>query len=107
MKTRKSIPRWLRRAPWERGTAALIGLGLVMLMQPWSLAAYSYSFIVLLAGVVGYSIAGKLPEQRGIGSFSRLREKAGDEGVSRPAGPSPQPSPESGRGSPISPEPLA
>jgi hypothetical protein len=32
-----------------------------MLMQPWSLEAYSYSFIVLLAGVIGYSIAGKLP----------------------------------------------
>jgi hypothetical protein len=62
MNTRKSIPHWLRRAPWERGTAALIGLGLVMLMQPWSLAAYSYSFSVLLAGVVGYSIAGKLPD---------------------------------------------
>ena len=54
-------PRWLRRAPWERTTCALIGLGLVMLMQPWSLEAYSYSFIVLLAGVIGYTIAGKLP----------------------------------------------
>ena len=54
-------PRWLRRAPWERATAALIGLGLVLLMQPWSLPAYGYSFPVLLAGVIGYSIAGKLP----------------------------------------------
>jgi hypothetical protein len=98
MKTRKSIPRWLRRAPWERGTASLIGLGLAMLMQPWSMEAYSYSFIVLLAGVVGYSIAVKLPEQRGIGSFSRLREKAGDEGVSRPAGPHPNPLPQAGEG---------
>jgi hypothetical protein len=62
MKTTRSTPRWLRRAPWERSTAALIGLGLVMLMQPWSLAAYSHSFIVLLAGVIGYSIAGKLPD---------------------------------------------
>lgn len=61
MKSRK-FPRWLRRAPWERGTATLIGLGLVLLMQPWSIEAYSYSFIVLLAGVVGYSIAVKLPE---------------------------------------------
>ena len=37
MKTTRSTPRWLRRTPWERGTATLIGLGLVMLMQPWSL----------------------------------------------------------------------
>ena len=62
MKTRKPTPPWMRRAPWEQGTAGLIGLGLVMLMQPWSMEAYSYSFIVLLAGVIGYSIAVKLPE---------------------------------------------
>jgi hypothetical protein len=30
-------------------------------MQPWSLDAYGYSFPVLLAGVIGFSIAGKLP----------------------------------------------
>jgi CO dehydrogenase/acetyl-CoA synthase delta subunit len=51
-----------RRAPWERTTIALIGLGLFMLMQPWSIDVYSHSFTVLLAGVVGYSIAGKLPQ---------------------------------------------
>jgi hypothetical protein len=51
----------LRRKPWEQGTTALILLGLVMLMQPWSVAVYGYGFTVLLAGVVGYSIAGKLP----------------------------------------------
>ena len=52
----------LRRKPWEQGTTALILLGLVMLMQPWSIDIYSYAFDVLLAGVVGYSIAGKLPQ---------------------------------------------
>jgi CO dehydrogenase/acetyl-CoA synthase delta subunit len=63
MKTTRSTPRWLRRAPWEHCTSAMIGLGLVMLMQPWSMEAYSHSFIVLLAGVIGYSIAGKLPQK--------------------------------------------
>ena len=33
-----------------------------MLMQPWSLDVFSWGFPVLLAGVVGYSIAGKLPQ---------------------------------------------
>ena len=50
----------LRRTPWEHGTTGLIALGLAMLMQPWSLDIYSYSFAVLLAGVAGYTIAGKL-----------------------------------------------
>ena len=62
MSTKRVIPRWLRRARWEHGTGGLIGLGLVMLMQPWSIDVYSYGFTVLLAGVVGYTIAGKLPQ---------------------------------------------
>jgi hypothetical protein len=53
--------RYFRRAPWERATTVAIGLGLAMLMQPWSLDVYGYGFTVLLAGVVGFSIAGKLP----------------------------------------------
>jgi hypothetical protein len=61
-RTPSTAARWLRRGPWEQGTATLIGLGLVMLMQPFSMDLYRYSFAVLLAGVIGYSIAGKLPE---------------------------------------------
>jgi hypothetical protein len=55
------MSRWFRRRPWERATLVLIVLGLAMLLQPWVLALYSYSFLVLLAGVLGYSVAGKLP----------------------------------------------
>ena len=58
----QSIRRWLRRGPAEAATAGLIGLGLVMLMQPWAIEIYSWGFPVLLAGVIGFSIAGKLPE---------------------------------------------
>lgn len=53
--------RLFQRARWERVSIALIALGAVMLMQPLSLDVFSYSFLVLLAGVIGYSIAGKLP----------------------------------------------
>ena len=60
MKSATPLRRWLRRTPWERATASLIGLGLVMLMQPWAIEVYSWGFTVLLAGVIGYSIAGKL-----------------------------------------------
>jgi hypothetical protein len=54
------MKRWFTRARWEPTSIALIALGLAMLMQPWSLDIYSYSFAVLLAGVAGYTIAGKL-----------------------------------------------
>ena len=54
--------KFFRRGPWEHTTTALIGIGLAMLMQPWSLDVYSYGFTVLFAGVVGFSIAGKLPQ---------------------------------------------
>jgi hypothetical protein len=50
----------LSRRVWEPTSMVLIGLGLAMLMQPWSLGIYSYSFAVLLAGVAGYTVAGKL-----------------------------------------------
>ena len=52
----------LRRTPCERVTAALIGTGLVMLCQPLSMTAHSCSFAVLLLGVVGFSVAGKLKD---------------------------------------------
>ena len=57
-----SLKKFFRRTPWEHTTTGLIGLGLVMLMQPWSIEVFSYGFTVLLAGVIGYSIAGKLPQ---------------------------------------------
>jgi hypothetical protein len=57
-----NITQFFRRGPWEATTTALIGIGLAMLMQPWSQDVFSWGFTVLLAGVVGFSIAGKLPE---------------------------------------------
>ena len=58
----RNIPAWLRRGPWERVTTTLIGAGLAMLMQPWSMDLYRYSFTVLLAGVLGFTVATKLPQ---------------------------------------------
>ena len=60
--SKRPTPRWLRRAPWEHATGGLIALGLTMLMQPWSIDVYSYGFTVLLVGVLGYDISGKLPK---------------------------------------------
>ena len=35
--TRRAWTRWFRRGPWENVATALIGLGIVMLTQPFSL----------------------------------------------------------------------
>jgi hypothetical protein len=55
-------PVWLRRGPCEAGTMALIGLGVVMLMQPFSLDLFSYSFVTILAGTLGFVIASHFPD---------------------------------------------
>ena len=52
----------LRRGPWEMVASVLIGVGVVMLMQPWLLIAYSYSFIVTLTGTVMFIIVSHFPE---------------------------------------------
>ena len=52
----------LRRAPWEMVASILIGLGVVMLMQPYVMVAYTYSFIVTLLGTVMFLIVSHFPE---------------------------------------------
>jgi hypothetical protein len=40
----------------------LIGLGVVMLMQPFSLSLFSYSFVTILAGTLGFVIVSHFPD---------------------------------------------
>jgi len=54
--------RLFRRGPWEAGAIALIGTGVVMLMQPVSLTLYSYSFVTILAGTLGFVIVSHFPD---------------------------------------------
>ena len=42
----------LRRGPWELLATILIALGVFMLMQPFAIWLYTYSFIVTLVGTV-------------------------------------------------------
>jgi hypothetical protein len=56
------FPLWLRRGPCEAVTMGLIGLGVVMLMQPVSLSLYSYSFVTILAGTLGFVIVSHFPD---------------------------------------------
>jgi hypothetical protein len=52
----------LRRGPWEMLATVLIALGVVMLMQPFFLWAYTYSFVVTLIGTVMFIITSHFPE---------------------------------------------
>jgi hypothetical protein len=52
----------LRRGPWEMLASILIGLGVVMLMQPFALWMYTYSFVVTLVGTVMFIITSHFPE---------------------------------------------
>ena len=52
----------LRRGPWEMVASILIAIGVVMLMQPFVLWAYTYSFIVTLVGTVMFIIVSHFPD---------------------------------------------
>jgi hypothetical protein len=55
-------PRWLRRGPLEAVATAVIGSGVVMLLQPWSMTLYTCSFVTTLAGTVMFMIVSKFRE---------------------------------------------
>lgn len=56
------LARLFRREPWETAAMALIAAGIVMLMQPWSIDLYGYSFVTILAGTLGYLAVSHFPE---------------------------------------------
>lgn len=51
-----------RRGAWEMVATVLIAVGVIMLMQPFVLAVYSYSFIITLVGTVMFIIVSHFPE---------------------------------------------
>ncbi|WP_409997777.1 hypothetical protein [Bradyrhizobium sp. SZCCHNRI3043] len=55
-------PRALRRGPMETLATILIAAGVLMLLQPFALMLYTYSFITTLAGVVMFTIVSKFPD---------------------------------------------
>ena len=56
------LARWFRRAPWENAAMIVIGLGILMLTQPFSLDLYSYSFVTILAGTAGFVVVSHFPQ---------------------------------------------
>jgi hypothetical protein len=52
----------LKRGPWEALATVLIALGVFMLMQPFALWLYTYSFIVTLVGTVMFIVVSHFKE---------------------------------------------
>jgi hypothetical protein len=55
-------PKALRRGPMEIAACVLITLGLFMLLQPFFLILYTWSFVTMLAGTVMFMLVSKFPE---------------------------------------------
>lgn len=55
-------PRWLRRGPMETLATVLIAAGVLMLLQPFALVLYTYSFVTTLVGVLMFTVVTKFPE---------------------------------------------
>jgi hypothetical protein len=61
-KRRSNWPVWLRRGLLENIATAIIGIGFLMLFQPFSLALYTWSFVTMLFGTAMFIIVSKFPE---------------------------------------------
>ena len=54
--------RVFRRGAWETLATVLIAAGVFILMQPFSMWLYGWSFAVVLTGTIGYVIVSHFPE---------------------------------------------
>jgi hypothetical protein len=55
-------PTWLRRGPMERLATVVIVAGVVMLLQPFLMVLYTYSFVTTLAGTAMFTVVSKFPD---------------------------------------------
>ena len=55
-------PKCLRRGVLELVACLVIALGLFMLLQPFALVLYTWSFLTTLAGTVMFMVVSKFPE---------------------------------------------
>jgi len=55
-------PRWLRRGPLEMLATIVIAAGVFMLLQPFYLTLYTYSFVTTLLGTILFTVVSKFPQ---------------------------------------------
>ncbi len=58
----KSWPIWLRRGRMELLACIVITLGIVMMLQPFAMLLFTYSFLTTLFGTVMFMVVSKFPE---------------------------------------------
>ena len=63
MQEEKSLMRKIfRRVYWENLSTILILIGVFMLLQPFAMWMFTYSFIVILVGTIGFIITSYFPD---------------------------------------------
>ena len=63
MEEEKSLIRKIfRRVYWENLSTVIILLGVFMLLQPFAMWMFTYSFIVILVGTIGFIITSHFPD---------------------------------------------
>ncbi|TMA20473.1 MAG: hypothetical protein E6J62_01175 [Deltaproteobacteria bacterium] len=55
-------PRILRRGRMEAAAIVIIAAGVFMLLQPFSMSLYTYSFVTTLSGTALFTVVSKFPE---------------------------------------------
>ena len=63
MQEEKSLMRKIfRRVYWENLSTILILIGVFMLLPPFAMWMFTYSFIVILVGTIGFIITSHFPD---------------------------------------------
>ena len=62
MKDKTFMQKYFRRSFWENLSTAIILVGVFMLLQPFHMLLFSYSFIVILVGTIGFIITSHFPD---------------------------------------------
>ena len=62
MKEKTFMQKYFRRGVWENLSTAIILIGVFMLLQPFQMFLYTYSFIVILIGTIGFVITSHFPD---------------------------------------------
>jgi hypothetical protein len=57
-----SWPKYLRRGPMELVACILIALGIVMMLQPFAMFLFTWSFVTTLFGTAMFMVVSKFPE---------------------------------------------